>query len=153
MSTKPSEKDPQKDSAKDVVKGYLDKRANEDPLFAVSYANPKKNIDECFSYILGEARKRGNSVCMTDEEVFGLAVHYYDEKDIKINSVRGSVSVSGGTPARDTKIVLTEEEKAKAREEALAAYREECRKEQIEANRRKTRKAEKAPETPNLFAL
>lgn len=141
------------ENAKKVIKDYLDRRAAEDSQFAEAYAKKGKSIDQCFSYILGEARRKGSSVCMTDEEVFGLAVHYYDEDDIKINSVRGGVRVSARTQTQDTKIVLTEEEKAKAREEALAAYREECRKEQIEANRRKTKKAEKAPETPNLFAL
>ena len=49
------------------------------------YANEKKSIDECCSYIMGEARKRGNAVAISDEEVYGMAVHYYDEDDIKIN--------------------------------------------------------------------
>ena len=28
---------------------------------------------------MGEARKRGNAVAISDEEVYGMAVHYYDE--------------------------------------------------------------------------
>ena len=39
---------------------------------------------QCFDYIVSEAKKRGNAVCMSDDEVFGLAVHYYDEDDIKV---------------------------------------------------------------------
>lgn len=71
-------------AAIDRIRQYLDERAGNDPLFAASYAKEGKNIDECFRYILSEARKRGTSVCMTDEEVFGLAVHYYDEDKIEV---------------------------------------------------------------------
>ncbi len=45
---------------KDTIQKYLDQRVAEDPLFAPKFENPKKNIDECCRYILGEARKRGN---------------------------------------------------------------------------------------------
>ena len=68
------------ESFKQAIKAYLDKRAEEDSLFAPKYANEKKNIDECCSYIMGEARKRGNAVAISDEEVYGMAVHYYDEE-------------------------------------------------------------------------
>lgn len=63
----------------------MEERAKNDPLFASVYAKPNKNINECFDYILSEAKKRGNAVCMSDDEVFGLAVHYYDEDDIKVS--------------------------------------------------------------------
>ena len=43
-----------------------------------------KSLEECGNYILQEARKKGSHVAMTDEEVFGLAVHYYDEDDITV---------------------------------------------------------------------
>ena len=45
-------------SAIDVIKEYLDNRAKQDPQFAESYAKDNKNLKECFSYIMGEARKR-----------------------------------------------------------------------------------------------
>ena len=66
------------DSFKQAIKAYLDKRAEEDSLFAPKYANEKKSIDECCSYIMGEARKRGNAIAISDEEVYGMAAHYYD---------------------------------------------------------------------------
>lgn len=72
-------------SFKDAIKSHLDQRAKEDSLFAATYAKPNKSIDECCEYILGEARKRGNAVAISDEEVYGMAVHYYDEDDIKVN--------------------------------------------------------------------
>ncbi len=64
-------------SFKEAIKAYLDQRAKNDSLFSATYTKPNKNIDECCSYIMGEAKKRGNAVAMTDEEVFGMAVHYY----------------------------------------------------------------------------
>ena len=62
----------------EAIKSYLDRRAADDPQFAESYANPKKNIIECCDYIVSEVRKQ-NRTAMTDDEVYGLAVHYYDE--------------------------------------------------------------------------
>lgn len=112
-------------SAQDAIKAYLDNRAATDPLFAASYAKPAKSIDECFRYILGEARKRGNAVCMTDEEVFGLAVHYYDEDDIKIAPAPRNYSASAGHKPRP-QVKFTEEELEAARQAALKRYEEEC---------------------------
>ena len=77
----------QVNQVKDAIKAYLDKRAKEDRLFAASYAKPNKSIDECFDYIIGEVRKKGTMVYMSDEEVFGMAVHYYDEDDIKVSKL------------------------------------------------------------------
>lgn len=71
------------ESFKQVIQSYLEQRAKSDSLFAVSFAKSGKKIDECCDYIIGEARKRGGTVvCMSDDEVFGLAVHYYDEDNI-----------------------------------------------------------------------
>lgn len=87
---------------KDIIQKYLDQRAANDPLFAPKFANPKKSIDKCCRYILGEARKRGNEVVMADAEVYGLAIHYYDEDDIKVSET-GNCIVSGKpqvTPAK-----------------------------------------------------
>lgn len=79
---------------KDTIQKYLQERAAEDLLFAPRLANPKKSIDECCRYILGEARKRGTSVVMSDTEVFGMAVHYYDEENIEAGKVPVGSSVS-----------------------------------------------------------
>lgn len=70
-------------NAKKVIKEYLDGMARKDETFAKAYANKSKNMDSCFNYIVKEARKKGTAVCMTDDEVFGLAVHYYVEGELK----------------------------------------------------------------------
>lgn len=70
---------------KDAIKQYLDKRAKEDALFAEAYKREGKTIDECVNYILCEVQKiaKKGMTAMTDDEVFGMAVHYYDEADVK----------------------------------------------------------------------
>lgn len=46
--------------------------------------NPKKSIDGMWNYIVSEAKKKAVENCATisSEEVFGLAVHYYDEEGV-----------------------------------------------------------------------
>ena len=105
---------------KDTIQKYLQERAVEDPLFAPKFTNPSKSIDECCRYIMGEARKRGTSVVMSDAEVFGMAVHYYDEENIKIEKVSAGCFVSSSH-----KVELSEEEKNAAREAAIKRLTEE----------------------------
>ena len=109
---------------KEAIQSYLDERAKTDELFAVAYKKKNKSIDECCTYIMGEAKKRGNAVCMSDEEVFGLAVHYYDEDNIKINKLPASVKASASVPEAKP-VKLTEEDEKRAREEAIKRLAEE----------------------------
>lgn len=149
-------------SAKDVIKTYLDARAAGDTLFAAVYSKPNKNIDECFRYIVNEARKRGSSVCMTDDEVFGLAVHYYDEDDIKVDPTPANFRAST-TRKSAPAVELTEEEKAAAREAAIKRYEDQCvaeeaeraaKRKKAEAERRKVEAEQRKPHmisSPSLF--
>lgn len=143
---------------KDAIKAYLDERAKNDEQFAQSYAKTNKNIDECFDYVIGEACKRGNAVYMTDAEVFGLAVHYYDEDDIKINRLpKGTkVSASSSAPA----VELSEEDKAKAHDQAVKEYKQQCidrmraaeeQKAKKLAERRKAEREKSNTLQPSLF--
>lgn len=98
-------------SAKERIKDYLDERASQDELFAKSYAKSNKNIDECYDYIAGEARnqcKDSDSICIPDDVVFGWAVHYYDEDNIKVGR---------STESEESK-EMSEEDKKKILEEA-----------------------------------
>ena len=71
---------------KTAIKTYLDARAASDPQFAQRYNNPNKSIDECCKYITGEAyaKAKNGTAVLSDEEVYGMAVHYYDEEQIII---------------------------------------------------------------------
>ena len=95
-----------------AIQSYLEQRAEYDELFARSYRNRLKNIEDCITYILNYVQKSGCNG-FDDDEIFGQAVHYYDEADIEV-----------GKPI-DCKVIvnhhveLTEEEKTEARKEAI----------------------------------
>lgn len=72
------------DPFKENISNYLQSVADKDKLFAVTLAKPNKNIDECISYIYQEVKKTGRCG-FEDSEIYKMAVHYYDEDDIKIS--------------------------------------------------------------------
>lgn len=128
-----------------TIKAYLDERAKNDELFAVSYAKENKNMDDCVTFILNQV-KISKCMGLTDEEVYSLAVHFFDEEDIEIgNPIACNVIVNHT-------VELTEEEKAQARQEALKEYQaEQLRKMQKRTNKPKTPKAQPEITTPSLF--
>lgn len=130
---------------KQTIKAYLDERAKNDELFAVSYAKENKNMDDCVTFILNQV-KRSKCMGLTDEEVYSLAVHFFDEDDIEIgNPIACNVIVNHT-------VELTEEEKAQARQEAFKEYQaEQLRKMQKRTNKPKTPKAQPEITTPSLF--
>ncbi len=136
-------------SVKEAIKNYLDKRAATDELFAKAYAKPNKNIDQCFDFIVSEVSKRGTQVYMSDEEVFGLAVHYYDEDNIKIDKSKVRVRAGYAQPS----VELTEADKNAAREAALKAYEQECLEKfrADTAKRAKQKASAKTDDYPSLF--
>lgn len=78
-----------------VIKDYLDNRAREDSLFAETYKKANKSIKECCRYIISRARKLGGTaVAVDDATVYGWAVHYYDEDNIKVEASSGRVEVA-----------------------------------------------------------
>lgn len=64
-----------------AIKTMLDKRAASDPLFAEAYKREGKSIKECCNYIINEVQHMKVNA-LTDEEVLGMALHYYDEDKI-----------------------------------------------------------------------
>lgn len=70
-----------------TIKRYLDKRSEEDSLFAKAYAKAGKTIKECCNYIVSQARKMQQNGCavIADDIVFGWAVHYYDEDNVEVD--------------------------------------------------------------------
>lgn len=135
-----------------ALKTYLDKRAQDDPSFAPTYAKAHKNIHDCAQYCMQQARNQadgGNSVCIEDATVYGWAVHYYDEDNIKISKVQGTAHAPQVQP---TKIELTEEEKAEARRIALEREIEMQRK-QLHKKAKPSQIKENAPVQQSLFDL
>lgn len=79
---------------KKAIQNYLNGLAEKDELFAETLKKPKKNIDDCLTYILNQVKASGCNG-FADEEIFGMAVHYYDEDDIKVGKpISGTVVVN-----------------------------------------------------------
>ena len=97
---------------KDVIQNYLETRASYDELFAENFRKESKNIDECITYILTEVQ-RMECAGLSDDEVYSLAVHYYDEDNINVGKpIDCNVTVNHH-------VALTEAEKAEARQNAI----------------------------------
>ena len=128
----------------DTIKAYLEERAENDALFAVKFANPSKSVEDCVTYIINQVQKSGCNG-FTDAEVYGMAIHYYEEKEIEVGNPINCQVVVNHT------VELTEEEKEEARQEAIAKLRDE----QVAKMRRPTAKkaTENKPqvEQPSLF--
>lgn len=125
------------------IQNYLEQRAEYDELFARSYRNPLKNIEDCITYILNYVQKSGCNG-FSDDEIFGQAVHYYDEPEIEI-----------GKPI-DCKVVvnhhveLTEEEKQQARQDAIKQLQNEAYNKMRQSAKPTAKRVETVPQA-SLF--
>ncbi|WP_416995732.1 PcfK-like family protein [Alistipes putredinis] len=131
------------DYFKQTIQSYLQRRAQEDELFALRYANPKKNIDDCITFILNYVKQSGCNG-FADDEIYSLAMHYYDEDDIDIGKPLTNCKV-----VVNHTIVLTEEEKAEAHAKAMQRATDEAYR-KITQGKNKTKKAETATQS-SLF--
>ena len=128
---------------KNTIKAYLDQRAETDVLFALQYSKPEKNIDDCVTYILNEVKKSGCNG-FADDEIYNMAVHFYDEDNIEI-----------GMPINNAHVVvnhfveLTEEEKVQARQDAIQKAQNEAYMKMTQPVK-KAKKVVLAPQ-PSLF--
>ena len=131
------------DHFKRTVKMYLEQRAAEDELFAKNYRNPAKNMDDCVTYILNYVQKSGCNG-FTDGEIYGQAVHYYDENEIEVgNPLQCHVAVNHV-------VELTAEEKAEARKRAVEQYQQAEFRKMQERGKKPTAKQENNVQ-PSLF--
>jgi len=126
---------------KRVIKAELDKRAAEDDLFAACYAKPNKNIDQCIDFIFQEVEKSG---ChgFDDEEIYGMAVHYYEEDDL------GAIKGASGSVVVNHHIDLSDEEKEALRESARKRFEDECLSEMRKRNKRVAEASKAAASAP-----
>lgn len=133
------------DNFKRTIQDYLDARAKNDELFAKSYAKPNKSIDECITYILNEVQRSGCNG-FADDEIFGMAVHYYDEDKLDAGKKINCKVVVNHT------VELTDEEKIELKNKARNDFYNEQLAKQRESLKPK-KKAEKKVEEPSLFDL
>lgn len=110
----------------DTIKNYLDGRAKEDSLFAETYKKENKSIEECCKYIMQQAQKMYNKrvnggIAIDRKTVYGWAVHYYDEDDIKLEGELERVEVAAPStiqnPISKEKPVQKKNERKKTKQE------------------------------------
>ena len=103
---------------KDTIHKYLDDRAKDDVLFSLVYKKENKNIDDCITYILNTVKDSGSNG-FTDDEVYSMAVHYYDEDNIDAGKpVNMQVVVNH-------QVELTDEEINEAKQQAIKRAEED----------------------------
>ena len=157
------------------VKAHLEKVAQTDETFAAKF-NAKceaeqGSIEKCCGYIVSEVQRKyktGNSAVLTKDEVFGIAMHYYDEnieppKDgtqCKVvmskeqltpedeEAIRREVRAAEEQRVRDEEAARIKKEKEErkriAAEEAAAKKKETAEKKRKEEAERKRKEWEEA---------
>ncbi|MDL2243865.1 PcfK-like family protein [Bacteroidales bacterium OttesenSCG-928-J19] len=130
------------DIFKRTIHTYLVQRAASDELFAEKYANPQKSIDDCVTYILNTVQKSGCNG-FADDEIYSMAVHYYDEDEIEVGKPMNTHVVVNHV------VELTEEEKEQARRDAIQKAQDEAYRKMTQPVK-KTKKVEVNPQ-PSLF--
>ena len=132
------------DHFKRTIQMYLEQRAAEDELFDKNYRNPAKNIDDCITYILNYVQKSGCNG-FSDGEIYGQAVHYYDENEIEVGKpIQCQIAVNHV-------VELTAEEKAEARQQAIRQYQDEELRKMQNRQRARAAKPQKPQVEPSLF--
>ena len=129
-----------------AIKSHLDKIASEDPAFAEKYRTKcdveQDSIEKCCNYIISEVQKLKRQA-MTDEEVFGMAMHYFDE-DVKFDGKAPQCKVVVSHES------LSEEDQERIRRQAQEEIErdavEQAKKKILEAKKQEEEKARKKAE-------
>ena len=104
---------------KKTIQDHLENRAAKDSLFKKTYAKKDKNIDDCITFILNTV-KEADIQGWNADEIFSMAVHYYDEDGIDIGKDVSNVQV-----VVNHQVQLTDEELKEAKDNAMKKAEEE----------------------------
>ncbi|MCE8181555.1 MULTISPECIES: PcfK-like family protein [Bacteroidales] len=133
---------------KNVIQNYLDERAQYDELFAENYRKKDKDMDSCIQYILNTVKQSGCNG-FADDEIYSMAVHFFDEDNIDIGS-----PINAHVVAVVNQVVeLTAEEKAQAHREAMQRAQEEAYRKMTQPTKKKAKTTVDATLQPSLFDL
>jgi hypothetical protein len=112
------------------ISRWLETEKQKDAAFAKKVEESGKNVEGCCNYILQQVK--ASKLCgYADEEVYGMARHYFDEEELKDPGSQGAsrVVVSGH-------IDLSESEKAEAMAQAVRNYEAELKQKDLEAKKK-----------------
>ncbi len=111
------------DPFKETIKNYLANLSKSDSLLTETLKKPKKNIDDCVTYILTEVKKSGKNG-FADDEIFGMALHYYDEDSIVVGkSISSQVVVNHSLPPTPKAKVSTPPKKSESDKKVIPITR------------------------------
>ena len=73
------------DEFEQAIADAVVKQCEQIPAFIDKVLNEKKTLNECCEYIVAEAKKiaKNNKVSVKDETVYGWALHYFEEENLK----------------------------------------------------------------------
>jgi phosphotransacetylase len=75
----------------DIIVEQLVKHMDQEPSFIDKVLNEEKSLKQCGQYLYQRAKekknklKAGNTLMVSDNEVFGWAIHYFDEPNKNLN--------------------------------------------------------------------
>lgn len=131
---------------KETIQKHLEQRAATDELFAVSFAKTNKNLDDCIISILNAVQKSGCNG-FTDDEIFGLAAHFYLENNVEIGKPIECDIIVNHT------VELTAEEKEQARKDAIQQAQDEAYKKYMQPKNKPIIKQQDFSSQKSLFDL
>ena len=117
------------DTYKKTVGEFLIKEFEKDEPLRMAYFTRKITLDQVwkhiYDYAKAQTKKPGNSncVCLSDAEVFGQAIHFIQDGEIKVT--------------KESKVVLTKEVKKSLEEQAEQEYLAEQKRKLEEAAKKK----------------
>lgn len=87
----------------EYLEDKLGEMAQKDENFRKRYEDKKKSMNDCIRYITQQAHKKaiGNCAAISDEDVLQMAVHYYQEKDVKPNNDTHKAKVVAAAPKQE----------------------------------------------------
>ena len=133
------------DKFTEVIEEHLKFRAFTDPLFAETLKKPNKNIDDCITYILNTVKSSGSNG-FTDDEIFNMAVHYYDEDDIKVGAKMSRSNVVVNHNKLTTQEIA--DAKQKAIDTVIREQKEKMLKKPVKTTSKPVAEAKKDPTAP-----
>lgn len=121
------------DNFKKAIQSHLNKVAEKDSDFAKKMENQDKNIDDCITYILNQVKK-SKVHGFEDSEIYGMAMHYYDENNIKVgDSINMDVRINHHVELTEEEIEeLKKEAKQKVLDDEMKRIKSKPKKKKIE---------------------
>lgn len=128
-----------------IIRKELKRRAEADATFKERLQNKDKSIEECCEYIASQVYAKKVTM-ISEEEVYGIATHYYDEE--KLGDWKKAPHATVVTPKdEDLEVTISAERKAELQQEAEARYLSK----QIEALKAKKAKPAKTATKPKTL--